>query len=124
YPFHQLRDPDDANSDVVFDSDDVTSSQGVPRRDFVSIEPDARGRDRCTDVPDLFNLGGVNLRRVEPRNTPTVINAAFFFRSFWGGRANNVFNGVDPFGPRSRDATILERQADGTLKPVAVRLEN
>ncbi|MFD2272955.1 cytochrome c peroxidase [Undibacterium arcticum] len=30
---------------------------------------------------------------MEPRNTPTVINATFNFRNFWDGRANNMFNG-------------------------------
>jgi cytochrome c peroxidase len=124
YPFHQVRDVNDANSAVLFDSDDVTSSQGVVRRDFVSIVPDSQGRDTCADAADIFNLDGVNIRRVEPRNTPTMINAAFFFRSFWDGRANNVFNGVTPFGPRDDQATILELQADGALTPVKVRLEN
>jgi cytochrome c peroxidase len=124
YPFHQLQDINDPNSSVLFDTDDVTSSQGVFRRDFVSVVPDSRGWDTCTDVPDIFNIAGTNARRVEPRNTPTVINAAFFFRNFWDGRANNIFNGVDPFGPRSPAASILELQADGTTTPVRIRLEN
>jgi cytochrome c peroxidase len=124
YPFHQLTDSDDANSSVLFDTDDVTSSQGVFRRDFVSITPDEHGNDSCTEVADLFNVDGVNVRRVEPRNTPTVINAAFFFRNFWDGRANNVFNGVSPFGPRDPNATIAERQPDGTIKAVRIALEN
>ena len=64
------------------------------------------------------------VRRVEPRNTPTVINAAFNFRNFWDGRANNVFNGVDPFGRRSTGARVLEVQADGSVAKVAVDLRN
>jgi hypothetical protein len=39
-------------------------------------------------------------RQVEPRNTPTTINAVFFHRNFWDGRANNMFNGVGVFGMR------------------------
>jgi len=124
YPFHKLADKTDPNSPVVFDTDDVTSSQGVFRRDFVSITPDAMGRDTCTDVPDFFGIDGVNTRRVEPRNTPTMINAAFFFRNFWDGRANNVFNGVNPFGARDTGAAILEVQADGSVQSVPMRLEN
>jgi len=78
YPFHKLQDPNDANSTILFDTDDVTSSQGVFSRKFVSIDPDPQGHDTCTDEPDFFNVGGVNVRRVEPRNTPTAINAVFF----------------------------------------------
>ncbi len=124
YPFHKLKDTSDRNSEVLFDTDDVTSSQGVFRRDFVSIDPDADGRETCTEVPDFFNVNGMNTRRNEPRNTPTMINAAFFYRSFWDGRANNVFNGVNPFGARDTGARVLELQANGTTAPVAIRLEN
>lgn len=124
YPFHQLQDIDDPNSTVLFDTDDVTSSQGVLRRNFTSITPDAQGRDTCVDVPDIFNVAGVNVRRVEARNTPTMINAVYNFRNFWDGRANNVFNGVSPFGPRDTGAVILELQPNGTTLPVQVRLEN
>ena len=49
----------------------------------------------------IFNVAGYSVRQVEPRNTPSVINAVYYFRNFWDGRANNVFNGLDPFGMRS-----------------------
>ena len=52
----------------------------------------------------VFRVGRLRTRRVEPRNTPTVINAAFLFRNFWDGRANNIFNGIDPFGRRNAGA--------------------
>src|SRR5262249_15949338 len=39
--------------------------------------------------------------KVAPRQPPTAINAVFNVRQFWDGRANNQFNGVDPFGPRT-----------------------
>ena len=39
-----------------------------------------------------------NLRRVEPRNTPTIFGAAFFFDNFWDGRARHDSNGGSPFG--------------------------
>ena len=48
--------------------------------------------------PDGFSVGvgqrRANVRRVEPRNTPTVINAVFNHRNFWDMRAQNLFNGV------------------------------
>jgi len=39
-----------------------------------------------------------NLRRVEPRNTPTMHSAAFNFDNFWDGRARFHFNGGSVFG--------------------------
>ena len=49
----------------------------------------------------------LNTRRVEPRNTPTVINSIFNHRNFWDGRANFNFNGRSPFGPRDQDAKVF-----------------
>lgn len=64
---------------------DVVSSQGV----FSGEPVDSSG----------FSVGGVNVRRVEPRNAPTVINSGFYRFQFWDGRAKDIFNGVTPFGP-------------------------
>jgi cytochrome c peroxidase len=124
YPFHKLADINDRESAVLFDTDDTVSSQGVFKRAFVSTVEGPDGRETCTDQPDIFNIAGTNIRRVEPRNSPTTYNAAFFPRLFWDGRANNIFNGVTPFGPRDPNAKILERMMDGTTKEVTVRLEN
>lgn len=104
FPFHALEDPDDPRSRVVFDANEVVSSAGVFRRDFLALTD---GVEQCRLAPDLFNVGGVNVRRVEPRNAPTVINAVYNFRNFWDGRANNHFNGVDPFGPHSPNARVV-----------------
>jgi cytochrome c peroxidase len=78
-----------------------------------------------TDPVFNLNLRGnrVNVRRVEPRNTPTVINAAFNFANFWDGRANNIFNGVNPFGPADASARVFVNTG-GALTPTAIRLEN
>ena len=60
--------------------------------------------------PDGFYVGlgrrRGNVRRVEPRNTPTMINAVFNHRNFWDMRAQNVFNGVNPFGDRDPNAFV------------------
>jgi cytochrome c peroxidase len=61
----------------------------------------------------------MGVRKVEPRNTPTVINAVFNFRNFWDGRANNVFNGVDPFGLRNGSARVFKK--DGSSRMVDLR---
>lgn len=124
FPFHRLADPLDRNSAVLFDTDDVVSSQGSFGGGFVSVSP-VIAEDMC-GVPDLavFQVGGLATRRVEPRNTPTVINAAFNFRNFWDGRANNRFNGVTPFGARDPGAQIYELSHEGVLAPRTIALDN
>ena len=120
FPLRKYKEPDspiegqplqsDRNAEVIFDSDDVISSQGVYHSVFNSLTPKGARKEICerrfpTEGPDLplFNVAGHSVRQVEPRNTPTVINAVYNFRNFWDGRANNVFNGLDPFGMRRFD---------------------
>lgn len=80
---------------------DVTSSMGVYHARFDSVDP-GNPLDNCTLLQgDPWRVDGILVRRVEPRHTPTMINAVFNHRNFWDGRANNIFNGVDPFGHRT-----------------------
>jgi len=126
FPFHVLADPNNANSKVMSDTDDVASSQGVFDRDFSSDLKPKRGQDPCgSDTSSIFKVHGYNVRQVEPRNTPTVINSVFNFRNFWDGRANNVFNGRNPFGPRDSTAGMdpknsVQVEVSGILGPYAV----
>ena len=122
FPLHKLANPEDRLSKVLFDADDVVSSQSVTLAKFNDIIP-GQAEENCTVTPDpIFNVGGVNVRRVQPRNTPTMINAIFTFRQFWDGRGNAIFNGVDAFGPRNPNARVLQVQADGSVVPVAVAI--
>ena len=129
FPFHRLVDPADRDSMVEFDTDDVTSSQGVFGSTFNDIILGEAGEE-CEIAGDGagdplgFHVEGINTRRVEPRNTPTVVNAAFNFRNFWDGRANNIFNGVDVFGRRNEDATILVVDSRNKIDRVAVEFTN
>ncbi|MGF1731349.1 cytochrome c peroxidase [Photobacterium kasasachensis] len=113
YPLYQLEDNRDRDSNVVYETDDVVSSQGVSFAKFKDLEGNhygsefEDGKERCENLTDIFHVNNLNTRRVEPRNTPTVINAVYNFRNFWDGRANNIFNGVDPFGPHNEDAYVL-----------------
>lgn len=79
--------------------------------------------DVCINQPDPdgFSIHGINTRRVEPRNSPSVINAVFNFRNFWDGRGNNVFNGGDPFGLRNTASLVWKMEA-GLLRAVNVAL--
>jgi cytochrome c peroxidase len=126
FPFHELADPADRDSLVLFDTDDVVSSAGMFASDFNDIIP-GNAIDDCTPVADAmpFELGnGLHTRQVEPRNTPTIINAAFNDRNFWDGRANNIFNGVDAFGQRNAAARVLENQGGGVVAQIQVAFEN
>ena len=111
----------------IADVNDVTSSQGVFNGEFIKINVTNKGAeaDECRyfQDPDNFHLDALNSRRVEPRNTPTVINAVFNFRNFWDGRANNVFNGGDPFGMRNPNALVWKKEA-GILRKVKVAIES
>src|SRR5262249_15729579 len=71
-----------------------------------------------------FNVGGINTRRVTGRNTPSAINAVFNVRNFWDGRANNMFNGRDPFGAADAGARVLVANDLGEVSQTAGLLHN
>ncbi|MEH2169809.1 MAG: cytochrome c peroxidase [Nostoc sp.] len=123
FPFHKLSNPNDPKT-IVSDRNDVSSSQGIFNTKFVDVTP-GNAEDKVTTEPDpVFNVGGINVRRVEPRNTPTVINAAFNFRNFWDGRAQNIFNGVNPFGLRDSNAAVVKAINPIRVEFVKVSLKN
>jgi cytochrome c peroxidase len=123
FPFHGLADPELPGEDLVNpdnvtrDSNDVMSSMGVKFTLFADIPAPGAGAfapafngvrallpDLGTPAPDpipaFVDPGtNANLRRVEPRNTPTMHSAAFNFDNFWDGRARFHFNGGSVFGP-------------------------
>lgn len=100
-------------------------------RSAPSVLVNAMARKEMNSVitPDALGFfvasGRTNLvtRRVEPRNTPSVINAVFNHRNFWDGRANAYFNGRNPFGPRDQDAKVFAYAA-GSLKEESILLDN
>ncbi len=101
-------------------SNDVLSSQGVRNSVFLGVGNGPADRVRQEPDPDGFRVGSTNIRRVEPRNTPTVVNAVFNHRQFWDGRADNVFNGVNEMGDRDPNARLF--RADNPTTPVAVQV--
>jgi len=124
YPFHKLADPADRKSAVIQDVDDITSSQGVHLRQFVGVQPGAT-RDLATPIPDpVFNIDTINTRRAEPRNTPTMINAAFTYNNFWDRRARNIFNGFSVQGAGDSAARALRATGLNHIDRVIVRIDN
>jgi cytochrome c peroxidase len=113
FPLRRLADPNDRRSRVLFDTNDVVSSQGVFAGTFLGVDPGS-GTDRVDygAGDPVFNVRGVQTRRVEPRNTPSVINAVLAYRSFWDGRAQHEFNGVNPFGKRDKNAKVAKVVSD------------
>jgi cytochrome c peroxidase len=124
FPTHVLADILKRDSPIVSTTPDIVGSQGVFDASFT--KPGRSRFDDCTLLSDpTFQVGGINTRRVTPRNSPTVINAALNVRNFWDGRANNVFNGFSPFGQRDPDAGIwVTAGTGGTAVQVALALKD
>ncbi len=119
FPLHQLADPSDITSAVVYTTDDVVGSAGSFGGSFHGAPGD--DCDRSADA--IFQVQGIGTRRVTSRNAPSIYNAVFNPRLFWDGSANNVFNGVNPFGPRDSQAGIwVWKRRQLTFEPM--RLEN
>jgi cytochrome c peroxidase len=124
FPTHVLANILDRDSPIVSSTADIVGSQGVYETAFT--KPGQSRFDDCTLQSDnTFQVGGINTRRVTPRNSPTVINAALNVRNFWDGRANNTFNGFSPFGRRDPDGGIwVTTSTGGAATKVALALKD
>jgi cytochrome c peroxidase len=109
-------------SNVSRDTNDILASQGMRLAKFAGINPGS-AVDLRVPTPDFFNIGGTNIRRPMPRNSPTMINAGFNFDNLWEGRGSFVFNGVNGFGFRDR-TNMLQENIGGHLTKVFIRVTN
>ena len=125
FPFFRLSDPANKRSRLLYSTDDVVSSSGVFIAGFQSINSGgAEGSEQCQPGQDsLFHIGRENARRVSTRNAPTIINSAYNYRSFWDGRANNLFNGETPYGLRDPVAGVWILE-NGKVTRVRLMLQN
>jgi cytochrome c peroxidase len=125
FPLFQFENPADKKSPVIFSTDDVVGSSGTFKGIFQNVLTAGSGNDECAPDSDaVFHAGGRNARQATTRNTPTVINAAFNFRNFWDGRANNSFNGESPFGARDPQTGVWVAKADGSVSKTRLSLAN
>jgi cytochrome c peroxidase len=132
FPLHRLSDEADRDSPIITDTNDVVGSMGAFSAEFSEI--DADGVEHCGSVDaDIFHIavaGGQHAaaRQVEPRHTPSTINAVFNIRQFWDGRANNLFNGVGVFGLREiagdPNQRLIVVADDGAVGLGFLQLEN
>jgi len=133
FPFHKVLQPlapadrqgqPSKGNPVLRDTREIAGSQGVLTEDFIAL---ARGKSADIGKPVLnpvFSMHGVNVRQVTGRNSPTTINAVYFDRLFWDGRASRYFNGVNPFGDLDPDAGVYCAEADGSMQKVSIRIDN
>jgi cytochrome c peroxidase len=125
FPFHVKADPIFFPSTVLRDTNDVSSSQGVAYMEFVDATTgEAVDQASAATDPNGFQVHGINTRRVEPRNTPTVINAVFNHRNLWDGRASNIFNGVSASGEADPNAFVYRLSRNDRLRAVRVSIDN
>ncbi len=113
------------------DVNDVVSSQGVRQGGHVGVSGTRVDLARLsTTDAEGFNVNAFTsaapgipntVRRVEPRNAPTTLNAVYNLRNFQDGRADMFFNGVNPFGFRDPDARV-KTFSNGALVPGGERL--
>ncbi|MDD4915377.1 MAG: cytochrome c peroxidase [Methylococcales bacterium] len=125
FPFQQFSNPLSNTSQVIFSTDDVVGSAGAFSGQFAGASQFSGTNDQCARSADtIFNVYGIGVRKVEPRNAPTVINAVFNHRNFWDGRASNVFNGSSPWGLRDPDAGVWVKINAATVNKQRLNLIN
>ena len=114
-----------SEQDFPIRTNDVVGSQGVLPSVFRGVA-DGDPFELQTPGPlhPNFHVGAFNVRQVTGRNAPSVVNAVFNFRQFWDGRAQNVFNGVNPAGAADIDARVAHVTASGDIAKVPVAIAN
>lgn len=125
FPTYRFADPLSKTGGPIFSTDDAVASSGTFSGDFVGVSKFTDPNDACArSVDPVFHVDATGTRRVEPRNTPTMINAVFNYRNFWDGRANNVFNGTNNWGDRDPNAGVWVKTGPRTVAKERLRLVN
>jgi len=130
-PNHSLALSDFPLHTSTRDNNNIVGSQGVFRFNFNDVVLGQAAENETSVADPIWSIsdgngGSVNVRRSTPRNAPPVINAVFNYRNFWDGRAQNTFNGVNPFGAGDPSAHLLQTDASqpNGVADVTLRLSN
>jgi uncharacterized protein (TIGR03437 family) len=123
FPFHQLANVASNSSVVVKDTRQVSGSAGVFRRKFFGLDAGKATESGADVAGGTFSVGGLDVRQVGNRNSPSVINAVFNVRNFWDGRAARLFTGQTPFGA-SDTALNAVALRNGQLVREAIAINN
>jgi len=98
--------------------DNIAGSQGVRKSTFVSIG--STGVETTTPGSDpVFGT----MRQATGLNAPSTINALYNHRNFFNGRAQNEFNGLNPFGNRDAASHIWFADSVGVY-PISIQIAN
>ena len=125
FPFRQLTDPFDRESELLRDTREVVGSAGLVAADFSGVVPGTGQERRNRRFGRDFAWRNVPVRTVTTRNAPSVINSVFNHRQNYDGRARSTFNGVDEFGERNRSARVFEWYGGtDSLQPTSVRINS
>lgn len=124
FPLHQRQAPLEEFSPVIYNSNNVAGSSGTFSGEFKTVNAIDSNDDCNRSTDSLFHVGGIGTRKATPRNAPSVINAVFNHRSFWDGRANNVFNGSSPWGSRDANAGVWVKINNTTVQKQGLNLIN
>lgn len=123
FPLHKFNNLESRFSGVLSTTDDIVGAEGVYDLKFNGLNPGFALEFSVANpiFPDAqgFSVGGVNVRRVTGRNTPTTINAVFNLRNFHDGRARHHFNGANPFGNLDTVVTKLATTPLLTVSPLS-----
>lgn len=101
--------------------DDIISSQGVYYTSFKDIILGSDEEAGVSLYDSVFNVSGIKTRRVQPRNSPSIINAVYNYRNNWSGNAQPFFNGVSPEGVHDKNAILLSA-ADNQISTVSIAI--
>ncbi|HET9183273.1 MAG TPA: cytochrome c peroxidase [Candidatus Angelobacter sp.] len=113
------------SSPITHLSASAGSQVGTAPGDISSVEQDNLINDPIFSYPDPADPSKrIETRRTGGRNAPSVVNAVFNYRNFWDGRAQNVCNGLDPFGARNNNSGLLVIDGSGKLGPAHVAMQN
>ena len=104
-------------------NDNAAGSQGVRKANFTGIT--VAGNGTATEVStNVSDATFGNSRQTTGMNAPTTINAVFNHRNFFNGRAQNEFNGVNPFGDRDTNAKVFQAISTSTYITPRIRIVN